>query len=157
MHPLIVMKLPKKQFLPSAALNEAYFSWASLASSLQENSSDLTDKATKLNNYYENLRTNVMSILGQVREPIIPPPPHSSTPHSSAGGVHNPTGISGVVPNSQDQFDSYLTKLQNICSESSGGGVDPSKSPYCGQPGSTVGTTVSPKTALHAYNSAAKL
>ena len=120
------------------------------ASILQENS-ELTDKATKLNSYYENLRTNVMSILGQVREPIIPPPPTSANAH---GGVvpssvsSQPSGL--VVANSQDQFDSYLTKLQTICSENG----DPSKTPYCGS-----GVATTPKTALQSYNSpaAAKL
>lgn len=119
----------------------------------QENSSDLTDRATKLNNYYENLRTNVMSILGQVREPIIPPPPGSNGSIPVTGS--NPVGISGVVANTQDQFDSYLTKLQTICSENGGGAGDPNKPPsYCGSVGGVNGA---PKTALQAYNSAAKI
>ena len=84
-----------------------------------------------------------MSILGQVREPIIPPPPSGS---NSTGS--NSTSISGVVANSQDQFDSYLTKLQTICSENG----DP-KTTYCG----TVGATAPAKTALQAYNSSAKI
>ena len=66
-----------------------------------------------------------MSILGQVREPIIPPPPTPTAAsgisnHPAAGVVgvggsaHSATG-GGLVPaNSQDQFDSYLTKLQTI-------------------------------------------
>ena len=95
-----------------------------------------------------------MSILGQVHEPIIPPPPTVS----QNTVVTNSTGISGVVANSQDQFDSYLTKLQNICSENGGavGAVDPTKTHYCGPvtPGAAV---TAPKTALQAYNSAAKL
>lgn len=89
-----------------------------------------------------------MSILGQVREPIIPPPPgaNGSIPVTGSG---NPVGISGVVANTQDQFDSYLTKLQTICSEN-----DPNKPPtYCG----SVGGVNAPKTALQAYNSAAKI
>ena len=120
----------------------------------------MTDRATKLNSYYENLRTNVMSILGQVREPIIPPPPSgpnsagsTSTSAGGIGGSGGPGGISGVVAaNSQDQFDSYLTKLQTICSEN--GDHHASKSPYCG---TATGAVVAPKTALQAYNSSAKL
>lgn len=73
-----------------------------------------------------------MSILGQVREPIIPPP-NGSTPGS------NP-----VAANSQDQFDSYLTKLQTICSENG----DPSKANCT----ASAGAGVAPKTALQAYN-----
>ena len=55
-----------------------------------------------LTSYYESLRSNVMSILGQVKVPSedmhVPPPP--------------------PVPGSKaDNFDSYLTKLQSICTE----------------------------------------
>lgn len=113
---------------------------------LQENS-DLTDRATKLNSYYESLRTNVMSILGQVREPIIPPPP----PSGSNIPVSNSTGgMPGVVATSQDQFDSYLNKLQTICSENG----DPHKPTYCGTPGPGTDplATTTPKTALQAYH-----
>ena len=125
----------------------------------QENS-DLTDRATKLNSYYENLRTNVMSILGQVREPIIPPPPTPTCPVSGAnpagvgvGSTHSATG--GLVPaNSQDQFDSYLTKLQTICSDQNG---EPKPNPYCSSTGGAAVITSHPKSALQSYNSAAKL
>lgn len=70
---------------------------------------------TKLNNYYESLRTNVMSILGQVREPSLPPPVQAQ------GGM--PVNSSSVATTqasiaNQEHFDSYLTKLQTICSES---------------------------------------
>ena len=122
---------------------------------MQENS-ELSDRATKLNSYYENLRTNVMSILGQVREPIIPPPPPMPPTTATIGGSGNiPVSGSGngslVVANSQDQFDSYLTKLQTICSENG----EP-KPTYCG-PGSAGIVPTTPKTALQSYNSAAKL
>ena len=117
---------------------------------LQENN-DLTDRASKLNSYYENLRSNVMSILGQVREPIIPPPP---PPSSST--VPSATSAVPVVGNSQDQFDSYLTKLQNICSENGGSVSTDPKSSYCSGTGGVSGTITpvgAPKTALQAYNS----
>ena len=98
-----------------------------------------------------------MSILGQVREPIIPPPPPSG---SNIPVSNSATAISGVVANSQDQFDSYLTKLQTICSENGDGPHKPTT--YCGTPGSGVPHrdtphVTSPKTALQAYNSVAKL
>ena len=88
-----------------------------------------------------------MSILGQVREPIIPPPP---PPVSSV-----PSATSSVpVGNSQDQFDSYLTKLQNICSENGGSAQTDPKSSYCSAGGTTPLPQVgAPKTALQAYNS----
>ena len=89
-----------------------------------------------------------MSILGQVREPIIPPPPSSVPPTGTSVAT---SGIPGS--NSQDQFDSYLTKLQNICSENGGGGGSVSselpKSQYCG----SSNNPGAPKTALQAYNS----
>ena len=111
----------------------------------QENT-DLTDRASKLNSYYENLRSNVMSILGQVREPIIPPPPPSTVPSATSSTAGIPVG------NSQDQFDSYLTKLQNICSEN--GGSVPSTDPKTSYPcGGTTPVPVTPKTALQPYNS----
>jgi len=117
----------------------------------EKENNDLTDRASKLNSYYENLRSNVMSILGQVREPIIPPPPSSVPPSGTNVAT---SGIPGS--NSQDQFDSYLTKLQNICSENGGPGgnggnsADPKSSiNYCGS-SNNPGV---PKTALQAYNS----
>ena len=90
-----------------------------------------------------------MSILGQVREPIIPPPPSSVPPSGTSVAT---SGIPGS--NSQDQFDSYLTKLQNICSENGGGGggsvsSELPKSQYCG----SSNNPGAPKTALQAYNS----
>ena len=91
-----------------------------------------------------------MSILGQVREPIIPPPPPSGSNIPVSNG---PSGISAVAANSQEQFDSYLNKLQTICSEN---GDSHSKPTYCGTPGPGTGAT-SPKTALQAYHPAAKL
>ena len=102
-----------------------------------------------------------MSILGQVREPIIPPPPTPTCPVSGAnpagvgvGSTHSATG--GLVQaNSQDQFDSYLTKLQTICSDQNGEPKPSPISPYCGTGAAVV--TSHPKTALQSYNSAAKL
>ena len=70
------------------------------------------------------------------------------------------TGIlPGVVANNHDQFDSYLTKLQTICTEN---GQDSHKPTYCGTPGPPPGSAIAsvattPKTALQAYNSAAKI
>ena len=105
-----------------------------------------------------------MSILGQVREPIIPPPPPTVGSNPTVPTVGNaPGGFSSVVANSQDQFDSYLSKLQNICTESNGGNgigpasnpIDPAKSHYCATPSATP--LAPPKTALQPYNSAAKL
>ena len=83
-------------------------------------------------------------------------PPTTATIGGSIGGSGN-VAVSGsgngslVVANSQDQFDSYLTKLQTICSENG----EP-KPTYCG-PGSAGIVPTTPKTALQSYNSAAKL
>ena len=64
-----------------------------------------------LSSYYESLRSNVMSILGQVK---VPPPGSVAACNdmeataSTLGGCFNP---------SKENFDSYLTKLQTICTE----------------------------------------
>lgn len=65
----------------------------------QENSDASRRNNARLNNYYENLRSNVMSILGHVKVPNEQDP--------------NVVGHSGHPEN----FDSYLTKLQTICTD----------------------------------------
>ena len=83
--------------------------------------------ATKLNNYYESLRSNVMSILGHVRMPNDPVSAASAGLAAAASGS-NTSGLSGThmgssasstMPEniSQENFDSYLSKLQTICTE----------------------------------------
>ena len=85
--------------------------------------------ATKLNNYYESLRSNVMSILGHVRMPNDPVSATSaglavaaSGSHTSGlthGPPHMASSASSSMPDniSQENFDSYLSKLQTICTE----------------------------------------
>ena len=83
--------------------------------------------ATKLNNYYESLRSNVMSILGHVRMPNDPVSAASAGLAASASGSNTSgltshhmasTGSSSMPDNiSQENFDSYLSKLQTICTE----------------------------------------
>ena len=65
-----------------------------------------------LSSYYESLRSNVMSILGQVK---VPPPP-GSTACSEMEATASSLGGCPFNP-SKDNFDSYLTKLQTICTE----------------------------------------
>lgn len=92
--------------------------------SLQENSdkrnASSNVNATKLNNYYESLRTNVMSILGHVRMPN--EPVGSGVGHSSSAAAMGlaAAGTSSCLPDniSQENFDSYLSKLQTICTDS---------------------------------------
>ena len=61
----------------------------------------------QLSSYYESLRSNVMSILGQVKVPTT----HVGT---NMGDLQDPHGSFNA---SKENFDSYLTKLQNICTE----------------------------------------
>ena len=56
-----------------------------------------------LSSYYESLRSNVMSILGQVKVP--------------QGSSNEMMEVSGGFNPSKENFDSYLTKLQTICTE----------------------------------------
>ena len=67
----------------------------------------------QLSSYYESLRTNVMSILGQVKVQ-----PTSDMDTSSAAAAAVAAGITpdNLTPN-KENFDSYLCKLQNICTE----------------------------------------
>ena len=83
--------------------------------------------ATKLNNYYESLRSNVMSILGHVRMPNDPVSAASAGLAAAASGsgtsglpgTHMGSSASSSMPDniSQENFDSYLSKLQTICTE----------------------------------------
>lgn len=69
-------------------------------------SAEIKRRNAKLSDYYENLRTNVFSILGP--KPVMRVPSEQDNL-------------------SQEKYDSYLTKLQNICTEQVGeeGGVKP--------------------------------
>lgn len=60
----------------------------------------LTQRSNNLNEYYESLRNNVITLLEHVRLP--------------GGGTAGP---GGVVPEKigQENFDSYLSKLQTLC------------------------------------------
>lgn len=62
--------------------------------SLQENPV-ISQRTNNLNEYYESLRNNVITLLEHVR---IPP---NSTPNEKLG---------------HENFDSYLSKLQSLCS-----------------------------------------
>jgi hypothetical protein len=93
-----------------------------------------------------------MSILGQVREPIIPPPQPSST--TLVAPIPNHV-VPSAVADSQDQFDSYLNKLQTICSEN-----DRNKAAAAAAgcyPNGVHHTTPPPPTALQPYNTSAKI
>ncbi|XP_071749833.1 uncharacterized protein [Lepeophtheirus salmonis] len=80
---------------------------------------------TKLNNYYESLRSNVMSILGGassnpggsinggVSSSSIPHHNNNNIPHNNL--LHDTTHSVAAKEN----FDSYLNKLQNICTDNS--------------------------------------
>ncbi|KAK7873481.1 hypothetical protein R5R35_011826 [Gryllus longicercus] len=70
----------------------------------------LTQRNNNLNEYYESLRNNVITLLEHVRLPA-----------ASGGGAGGPGsgGLVGGAPGpeklSHDNFDSYLTKLQTLC------------------------------------------
>ena len=64
-----------------------------------------------LTSYYESLRSNVMSILGHVKVP-------SDEMHAGAVAAAGVCSAGAAVSGpSKDNFDSYLTKLQSICTE----------------------------------------
>lgn len=67
----------------------------------------MAQRNTNLNEYYESLRNNVITLLEHVRLPA-----------GGGGGGPNPTGgAPGAPPEKlgQENFDSYLTKLQTLC------------------------------------------
>ena len=126
--------------------------------------------ATKLNNYYESLRSNVMSILGHVRMPNDPVSAASAGLAAAASGS-NTSGIPGShmassapssMPDniSQENFDSYLSKLQTICTENMADegvnsvGMSSHNSSSVGVPTSTKQPVMydSVKSALHNFN-----
>ena len=76
-------------------------------------SSVVTNGSRKhLTSYYESLRSNVMSILGHVKVP-------SEEMHAGAVAAAGVCSAGAAVSSgpSKDNFDSYLTKLQSICTE----------------------------------------
>lgn len=110
----------------------------------------IVHRNTNLNEYYESLRNNVITLLEHVRLPPgggppvnggVPPGHHAAPPgpmapngHVSAngpngnGGMHAnmPPGANGVNINmtsdkiGQENFDSYLSKLQTLCTPDGG-------------------------------------
>ena len=121
--------------------------------------------ATKLNNYYESLRSNVMSILGHVRMPNDPVSAASAGLAAAASGTntsHMASSASSTMPDniSQENFDSYLSKLQTICTENmtdegvNSAGVPSHNSTTVGVPPSTKQPVMydSVKSALQNFN-----
>ncbi|XP_071749835.1 uncharacterized protein [Lepeophtheirus salmonis] len=99
---------------------------SSSAMYLDTDLADTSDRnTTKLNNYYESLRSNVMSILGGassnpggsinggVSSSSIPHHNNNNIPHNNL--LHDTTHSVAAKEN----FDSYLNKLQNICTDNS--------------------------------------
>lgn len=74
---------------------------------IQQDTVVLSQRNNNFTEYYQSLRDNMMTLLEHVRIP------------SGAGPVVGPTGPGTVlVPEkigSHDNFDSYLTKLQTLC------------------------------------------
>ena len=66
-----------------------------------------SSNSKQLSSYYESLRSNVMSILGQVKVPC-----------NSNEMVVDPSNMAAAHGfSTKENFDSYLTKLQTICTE----------------------------------------
>ena len=78
-----------------------------------------SSNSKQLSSYYESLRSNVMSILGQVKVPC----------NSNEMVDPNMAGFS-----TKENFDSYLTKLQTICTENMGEEVKPLPTPTTTMP-----------------------
>ncbi|XP_073944263.1 uncharacterized protein isoform X3 [Choristoneura fumiferana] len=68
----------------------------------------ISQRNNNLTDYYESLRNNVITLLGHVKLPG-----GDSAPATAAGGP--PPPAPGEKP-AHDNFDSYLTKLQTLCS-----------------------------------------
>lgn len=79
--------------------------------SFQENQL-IIHRNSNLNEYYESLRNNVITLLEHVKIPGGGTVPVSTAPGTP--GAAPPTGP-GDKP-AHDNFDSYLTKLQTLCS-----------------------------------------
>jgi len=84
----------------------------------------ITQRSNNLNEYYESLRNNVITLLEHVR-----------IPNSAAGGPPEKMG--------HDNFDSYLSRLQTLC----GSGVEGSG--YCDENNRPLYETV--KSALQDF------
>lgn len=72
----------------------------------------IMQRTSNFSDYYESLRNNVITLLEHVKIPgggTAPPPTAPGTP-----GAPPPPGP-GVKP-AHENFDSYLTKLQTLCS-----------------------------------------
>uniref|UniRef100_A0A1B6FIR8 Uncharacterized protein n=3 Tax=Proconiini TaxID=565685 RepID=A0A1B6FIR8_9HEMI len=67
----------------------------------EKETQQITQRSNNLNEYYESLRNNVITLLEHVR-----------IPNGTAGGPPEKMG--------HDNFDSYLSRLQTLC----GSGVD---------------------------------
>ena len=83
-------------------------------------STNPASNSKQLSSYYESLRSNVMSILGQVKVPGAAGCPQVSSNEMDHHSSHHNMGFS-----TKENFDSYLTKLQTICTENLGDEVKP--------------------------------
>ena len=121
--------------------------------------------ATKLNNYYESIRSNVMSVLGHVIMPNHPGSAASAGLAAAASGTNTShmtsSASSSMAENiSQENFDSYWWKLQTICTENmSDEGVNPVGVPSHNSSAVSVAPSTkqpvmygSVKSALHNFN-----
>lgn len=72
----------------------------------------ISQRNNNINEYYESLRNNVITLLGNVRIPG-----GGTVPVTTASATQNapPPPIAADKP-AHDNFDSYLTKLQTLCS-----------------------------------------
>lgn len=79
----------------------------------------------QLNEYYESLRNNVITLLEQVRIPNGGPASTSAT-----GDKPLPGGGGGANPPHNEHFDSYLSKLQSLCATDGYGPPDENRPIY---------------------------
>ncbi|KAJ2952608.1 hypothetical protein O0L34_g6931 [Tuta absoluta] len=80
----------------------------------------ISQRNNNLNEYYESLRNNVITLLEHVRIPGGGTVPVTSAAGGGGGGAGAgapppPAPLAGEKP-AHDNFDSYLTKLQTLCS-----------------------------------------
>lgn len=87
---------------------------------------DLGRRNAKLNNYYENFRRDMISILGNIKMPAASgsstsvdlAAPIVASSASSTSQTATESSVSTASHISKENFDSYFSKLQTICTDS---------------------------------------
>ncbi len=91
----------------------------------------------QLTSYYESLRSNVMSILGGGMK--VPNEMEAAASMASSMGMGVGMGMgAATAASTKDNFDSYLSKLQTICTDNVGSMGDETKTTSASSRGHTA-------------------